>query len=540
MLENSSATQQDNDTPQVQVLVEEAPYLLVTETEESPLSIVPETKVNEPQQGEVDTQSHKPSFLDSAFGSFASVIGVMSNGAASVGGALAGTVSAAASTVGGTAVGVGSTVANTVSNTAGTVGNAVINTGSSAAGAVSNAASTVGNAAVNAGGAVVGTVSSAAGAVGNAVVYTGSSAVGAASSTASAISNAAVNAGGAVVGTVSSAAGAVGYAAASTGSAVVETVANTATGIAQAGLQVTDGIGYILDLTSHSELLKSITSKLNLDWLLDIIDAVDVVKAETHVKQLKKKYPLESPSQIVDRLISEKALYVGFSGFGTSIIPGIGAGLFAVDLATTSACKAELVYQLACAYNFDLRESSRKGEAMAVFSLAFGGSYAVKAGLGLVRGVPLAGAVIGATSNSAILLVIGHVAKQFYEAKLNASISKESLERTQSDSEDYLKKASEQQNIIDQILIHVAIAGCPRKNSKEIFKELKTRGFNPTVLAKVGSELKHLPALEELIGQLENDFKKAVLGQCHVAANLDQVITPGEAKIIKKIQDSIK
>jgi uncharacterized protein (DUF697 family)/predicted nucleic acid-binding protein len=422
----------------------------------------------------------------------------------------------------------------------GAVGNAVINTGSSAAGAVSNAASTVGNAAVNAGGAVVGTVSSAAGAVGNAVVYTGSSAVGAASSTASAISNAAVNAGGAVVGTVSSAAGAVGYAAASTGSAVVETVANTATGIAQAGLQVTDGIGYILDLTSHSELLKSITSKLNLDWLLDIIDAVDVVKAETHVKQLKKKYPLESPSQIVDRLISEKALYVGFSGFGTSIIPGIGAGLFAVDLATTSACKAELVYQLACAYNFDLRESSRKGEAMAVFSLAFGGSYAVKAGLGLVRGVPLAGAVIGATSNSAILLVIGHVAKQFYEAKLNASISKESLERTQSDSEDYLKKASEQQNIIDQILIHVAIAGCPRKNSKEIFKELKTRGFNPTVLAKVGSELKHLPALEELIGQLENDFKKAVLGQCHVAANLDQVITPGEAKIIKKIQDSIK
>lgn len=201
---------------------------------------------------------------------------------------------------------------------------------------------------------------------------------------------------GAVGGAVVQAGGAVSDATVQAGQAVVGTSVGVGEAIASAVLQAPEGVGYLLGLVGDSPQLQQLTKALNVDWLVSIIDQVDIVKAETHVKRLQQKYPHEQASEIAHRLMVEKSIYVGGSGLASSILPGFAAALLAVDLAATTAIQAEMVYQITCAYGFDLQEPARKGEIIAIFGLAFSGNCAVKAGIGFLRNVPIAGAVVGA------------------------------------------------------------------------------------------------------------------------------------------------
>ena len=216
---------------------------------------------------------------------------------------------------------------------------------------------------------------------------------GAVAGAAGAVGGAAVSAGGAVVGT----AGAVGGAAVTAGQAVAGAAVGVGGAIGSAAMQAPQGLGYVLNVVGDSPMLQELTKALKVDWLLKLIDQVDIVKAETHVKRLQQKYPNEKPSDITHRLMLEKSLYVGGSGFASSLVPGFATALLAVDLAASAALQAEMIYQIACAYGFDLKEPARKGEDVAIFGLSLGGgqalkagsSYAVKAGLGFLRNVPV-------------------------------------------------------------------------------------------------------------------------------------------------------
>lgn len=73
-----------------------------------------------------------------------------------------------------------------------------------------------------------------------------------------------------------------------------------------------------------------------------------------------------------------------------------------------------MVYQIAYAYGLNLQEPARKGEVLAIFGLALGSGCAIKAGLGFLRNVPVAGAVIGASTNAATLYALGYAACRFY------------------------------------------------------------------------------------------------------------------------------
>jgi uncharacterized protein (DUF697 family) len=72
----------------------------------------------------------------------------------------------------------------------------------------------------------------------------------------------------------------------------------------------------------------------------------------------------------------------------------------------------------------DLQDPARKAGILTIFSLSFGSdqalkfgiSYAAKAGLSLV---PVAGALVAAGTNAAILYALGYGACWFYETKLD-------------------------------------------------------------------------------------------------------------------------
>ncbi|MFB2837762.1 EcsC family protein [Floridanema evergladense] len=236
---------------------------------------------------------------------------------------------------------------------------------------------------------------------------------------------------GAVGGAVAGAAGSVGSAAVSAGQAVTGAAVGTAGAVGSAAMQAPQGLGFVLDIVDSSPMLQELTKALKIDQLLNFVDRVDIVKAETQVKKLQKKYPNEKPSDTAHRIMLEKSIYVGGSGFTTSLLPGFATALLAVDLAATTALQAEMIYQIACAYGFDLKDPTRKGEVVTIFGLSIGGSqalnlgssYAIKAGLGFLRNIPLAGAAIGASTNAALLYAVGYAACRFYEAKLTPTIA---------------------------------------------------------------------------------------------------------------------
>ncbi|MCU0534563.1 MAG: EcsC family protein [Hydrococcus sp. Prado102] len=194
--------------------------------------------------------------------------------------------------------------------------------------------------------------------------------------------------------------------------------------------QVTNAVGSLAESVSNNPHLQNLTDNFQ-NWLIENIDKVDIVRAETYVKQLQQKYPDETASKIARRLITEKATYAGGTELASSILPDIAIAMFAVDLVATTLLQVEMIYQIACAYGMDLNEPARKEEILAIFGLSLGGSQILKAGLGFVRNVPVAGGVISASSNALAVYTLGYAACRFYEAKSNPLLIEANLEEIQ-------------------------------------------------------------------------------------------------------------
>lgn len=359
-----------------------------------------------------------------------------------------------------------------------------------------------------------------------------------------AVGNAASQATQTVVGTAVGVGEAVGSTAVYTGQAVAHTAVKTGEMIGGAALQVTGAAGHALDFLQKNPQFQQLTQSLQVDWLIGLIDKVDVVKAETEIRRLQQQYPRKTPSEIAHDCMLDKALLAGGTGFTTSLVPGAAVALFAVDVAASFALQAEMVYQIACAYGLDIRNPERKGEIVAVFGLSLGGtqavnaglSYAAKAGMNLfIKNIPVAGAVISASTNAAMIYALGYAACRFYEAKINPLTSQAALTASQEESNKYLESAISQQVIMDQILVHVILAGNPDKNREQILGELQTLNLSPASLETIAASIQSPVPLETLLNQVNNDFAKPLLAQCQKIAQMDNVVTPQEAMIIKTI-----
>jgi uncharacterized protein (DUF697 family) len=307
--------------------------------------------------------------------------------------------------------------------------------------------------------------------------------------------------------------------------------------------QMTRGAGEALSLVGNIPFLKNpfirkIVGVLRLDWLINMTDHVNFDKAESEVKQLQQRHPQESPSQIAHRIMVQKAINAGRTGFLTSMLPGFAVGLLAIDLAATTAIQTEMLYEIAAAYNLDLRDPNRKGEVLAIFGLALGGSNAVKAGLGFLRNIPLAGAAIGAGTNATMIYSLGYAACRFYEAKLREATEEpttEALKVIQQESEQYLNVAIAQQAVMDQILVHMILASYPAKTWDSVLPELKTLQLEPQSLEAIAANIQSPEPLEKLLEQLNRDFAIPLLAQCRRIAESNGEISAQEATVLSAI-----
>lgn len=346
-----------------------------------------------------------------------------------------------------------------------------------------------------------------------------------------------------VIGTAVGVGAAAGSTAIEAGKAIVE----TASGVGEAAAkqthnfieQATHTAGEIANFLGENWLIRKLSGALNLNWLLGASDNVNLEKAASAVKKLQQEHPKESPSQIAHRIMLEKATKAGGIGLATSILPGVAAALLAIDLAATTELQSEMVYQIAAAYGLDLKDPARKGELLAIFGLALGGGRLLKAaGLGLLRNVPFAGAVIGASSNATMIYSLGYAACRFYEAKLDASkslTSDETLTELKQQSESYLEKAIAQEAVMDQILVHIILASQPEKKWEEILPELQALNLSSTSLEAISQNIKSPQPLNTLLNQLNRDFAVPLVAQCYRIARLNGEITPTEQNIIDAV-----
>ncbi len=198
---------------------------------------------------------------------------------------------------------------------------------------------------------------------------------------------------------------------------VGEVVGPAALGFVEQG---TETVGKMVTPIAENPVVKYAAKFPGVNWLMAALGQVDVEKAQDEVEKLRQEYPLETPEQLAHRIMVDTSLKAGGIGLLTNFVPPLALTLFAVDLAAVTALQAEMVYRIAAAYGFPLKDPARRGEVLAIFGLSVGGSGALKVGLSFVELLPVIGAVVGASSNAAVLYSLGHVACRFYEAKRNS------------------------------------------------------------------------------------------------------------------------
>jgi len=187
--------------------------------------------------------------------------------------------------------------------------------------------------------------------------------------------------------------------------------------------QGTETMGKIVTPIAENPLIKYATKVPGINVLLAALGQVDVEKAEAEVEQLRRDYPLETAEQIAHRIIVDTSVKAGSIGLLTNFIPPLALALFAVDITAITALQAEMVYRIAAAYGFSLKDPTRRGEVLAIFGLSVGGSGVLKAGLSVVELLPVIGAFVGASSNATLLYSLGYAACRFYEAKRHSQVA---------------------------------------------------------------------------------------------------------------------
>lgn len=189
--------------------------------------------------------------------------------------------------------------------------------------------------------------------------------------------------------------------------------------------QGTETVGKFVAPIAENPVVKYASKVPGINVLMAALGHVDVEKAQNEVDKLRQEYPGETPQQLAQRIIGDAALKAGGIGLATNFVPPLALTLFGVELAAITAIQAEMVYRIAAAYGFSLNDPTRRGEALAIFGLSVGGSGVLKSGLSFVELLPLIGAFVGASSNTALIYALGHVANQFYEAKRNSTAQPE-------------------------------------------------------------------------------------------------------------------
>jgi len=312
----------------------------------------------------------------------------------------------------------------------------------------------------------------------------------------------------------------------------------------------TQRVGETLRYVNNNPLLKRAVSLAPSNWLLGIAHRVNVEEAAEEVERLRAAHPNDSREKLAHRLMVQKTLLASGMGFASSIVPGAATALFALDLVGTVMLQVEMIYQIAMIYGLELSNPQREGEMLAIFGLAMGGqkaaqvgtTYIARAGISSIfENIPVAGALIGASSNAVLNYAIGYAACRFYQnqaegQKSSPLDSETALATAEQEGEAYLTEALAQQRIMDQLLAHAAVMAYPEEQWDDIPKALEQVALKPKSRQAIAEHLSSPEPLDQLLEQLEPDYALPLVAQCQRLAQADGDVTAEEQQLLDGIK----
>ena len=316
----------------------------------------------------------------------------------------------------------------------------------------------------------------------------------------------------------------------------IEDIFNTVGSFTEAVTQETQKIlekttvstGETLEWIASNPILKSADNIIGLDWLMTFLGKVDTAKIQSDVAAMRSRYPDDTPNQIAHRLIVEKTWKGGRLGLLANIIPPIAALFLGIELIATTKLQTEMVYEIAAAYGLDLKEPARRGEVLAIFGLSLGADV-LKTGLTVVEIIPGIGAVVGASTNAALLYVLGQTACRFYEAKTSNTELVSMQQQTDTD----WQIALNQSKIMDRILAHMVKVSYPDEPWTEILPKIKE--ISPDSIETIASNLQQSHDLSLLLEELIPEFAPLTLNRCYDIAVSNGNITLKEQEVLSQI-----
>ncbi|MEL7011180.1 MAG: hypothetical protein AAFY63_22460 [Cyanobacteria bacterium J06643_13] len=292
--------------------------------------------------------------------------------------------------------------------------------------------------------------------------------------------------------------------------------------------KTTVSTGETLDWISSNPLLQAADNVIGLDWLMTFLGQVDTAKITATVEEMRSQHPQETPEQIAQRLIVQKTWEGGRLGLLTNIIPPVAAFFLGVELIATTKLQTEMVYEIAAAYRLDLSEPARRGEVLAIFGLSLGADV-LKTGLTVVEIIPGIGAVVGASTNAAMLYVLGQTACRFYQSKAGEIEVESMQEETAADWQVALK----QSQVMDKILAQMVRISYPDEDWNEILPQIKE--ISPASVATIATNIKQPQDLAVLLEELMPEFAPLTLSRCYEIAMSNGNITLREQEVLSQI-----
>lgn len=292
--------------------------------------------------------------------------------------------------------------------------------------------------------------------------------------------------------------------------------------------EATASTGKTMDEIAANPILQSTDRIIGLNWISTFLGKVDTNKVRNTVAAMRSRHPNESSAQIAHRLIVEKAWSGGRVGLLTNIIPPVAALFLGIELVATTKLQTEMVYEIAAAYDLDITEPTRRGEVLAIFGLSLGADV-LKTGLTIVEIIPGIGAVVGASTNAAMLYVLGQTACRFYEAKVNRT----ELTSMQQKSDEDWQIALDQSKVMDRILAKMVKTSYPDSDWAEILPKIQE--ISPSSVDTIAAELYYSENLSELLDRLLPEFAPATLNKCYDIAMSTGEMNKAEQEILSQI-----
>ncbi|MBK9051927.1 MAG: hypothetical protein IPL78_13760 [Chloroflexi bacterium] len=172
------------------------------------------------------------------------------------------------------------------------------------------------------------------------------------------------------------------------------------------------------------------------NYVMKAINDADEKAAAQRVAELRQKNPTATPEELADMLIKNKCRQAGAVGgitSGTSLIPGLGtvASLtfgVAADIGLTFKMQAELVIEIAAAFNHTFTEHEKRNVVLIVTGMSAGANQLLTragreiaekaserlAAKSVAKAIPVLGVVAGAGANMLSTYIIGQRAVAYF------------------------------------------------------------------------------------------------------------------------------